>query len=242
MLPNQKVKNSLVFYWLKVSNLLERKLICAYRSLNRGHCQTLYLRTSENVCMISASYNDKTFIVDLLSRAFDDNKSVNYVLPQDRRRRERIRHLMSYSLEVCHHFSKIYRSEEGKGCAMVLFPEQQKTDLTSLLLDFKLITRSIGLSHVRKAISRESAIKKRRPQEPLYYLWFIGVEHGERGKGIGRALLNGIIQEAEAMNRSICLETSAPKNLPWYQKAGFSIYDELDLGYTLYFLKKNRHL
>jgi GNAT superfamily N-acetyltransferase len=191
--------------------------------------------------MIEASHKDKTFIVDLLSRAFDDNKSVNYVLPQDRRRRERIRHLMSYSFEVCHRFGKVYLSEEGRGCAMILFPEQQKTDLSSLVLDFKLITRSIGLSHVRKAMNRESAIKNRHPQELLYYLWFIGVEHGERGKGIGSALLNGIIQEAGAMNRTICLETSAPKNLPWYQKAGFSIYDELDLGYTLYFLKKNNH-
>lgn len=192
--------------------------------------------------MIQATHKDKALVVDLLSRAFDDNKSVNHVIPQDPRRRERIWHLMSYSFEVCHRFGKVYLSEEGKGCALILFPEQQKTNLSSLKLDLKLIARAIGLSNVGKVVSREKAIKKRRPQELLYYLWFIGVEHGERGQGIGSGLLNDIIEEAEAMKRPICLETSASKNLSWYQKAGFSIYDELDLGYTLYFLKRDTNL
>lgn len=34
------------------------------------------------------------------------------------------------------------------------------------------------------------------------------------------------------------LETSMPENLPWYERFGFRIYDRLELGYTLYFLKK----
>lgn len=191
--------------------------------------------------MIQATRKDKPFIIDLLSRAFDDNKSVNYVILQDKRRRERIRRLMDYSFEMCYRYGKVYLSAEGKGCALVLFPDQQRTTPAAILLHLKLITKGIGLSNVRKAMNRESAIKKRRPQNPLYYLWFIGVEHGERGNGIGSALLRGIIKEAEAMNRPVCLETSAPKNLPWYQKAGFSIYNELELGYTLYFLKSDTH-
>jgi hypothetical protein len=36
--------------------------------------------------MIQATRKDKSFIVDLLSRAFDENRSVNYVIPQDQRR------------------------------------------------------------------------------------------------------------------------------------------------------------
>jgi GNAT superfamily N-acetyltransferase len=146
---------------------------------------------------------------------------------------------MEYSFEVCHRFGKVYFSDEGKGCALILFPDQQKTTPASLLLDLKLIITSIGLANVRKAISREREIKMRRPQEPVYYLWFIGVEPGEQAKGIGSALLKGIIKEAGAINRPICLETSAPQNLPLYQKAEFSIYNELDCGYTLYFLRRD---
>ncbi len=40
------------------------------------------------------------------------------------------------------------------------------------------------------------------------------------------------------MNRPIYLATSTMKNLPWYKKSGFEVYNELDLGYNLFFLKR----
>ena len=60
-----------------------------------------------------------------------------------------------------------------------------------------------------------------------------------QGAGIGSALLRDIIQEAESQRRILCLETSAPENVPWYQKFGFTAYNELDLGYTLHFLRRD---
>ena len=48
-----------------------------------------------------------------------------------------------------------------------------------------------------------------------------------------------IISESEAQNRAICLETSTLRNLSWYQRLGFEIYHELDIGYNLFFLKRD---
>ena len=87
-------------------------------------------------------------------------------------------------------------------------------------------------------MSRESKINKLHPKEPFYYLWFIGVDPAEQDKGIGTALLNGIINEAKKKNRPIYLETSTLKNIPWYEKFGFTIYNKLDFGYELFCMKK----
>ena len=107
-----------------------------------------------------------------------------------------------------------------------------------MLWDMKLITSCIGIGSVNKAMAREERIKKLQPREPLYYLWFIGVDPQEQNRGIGSALLQEIIEDAEAKNRTLCLETSTEKNIPWYLRFGLEIYNELDFGYKLFFLKR----
>lgn len=181
----------------------------------------------------------KNRIVDILTLSFQDNKSVNYVVPQDGKRMQRIRQLMAYSFEVCHRFGEVFITEDGNGCALVLLPEKKRTTMLSMWWDVKFIITSIGVSSVMRAMSRENKIKSQHPNGLLYYIWFIGVDVKEQSKGIGSKLLSEVINEGEAQNRVICLETSTIKNLPWYQKFGFSIYNELDFGYTLFCMKRS---
>lgn len=120
----------------------------------------------------------------------------------------------------------------------MVLPDKKKTNLTTILLDLKLIFYCTGFANVKKAIKREAKIKELQPKEPIYHLWFIGVDPAEQNKGIGSALLAELIKDGTSMQRTICLETSTLKNIPWYEKFGFKIYNELDLGYKLFFLKK----
>jgi ribosomal protein S18 acetylase RimI-like enzyme len=120
----------------------------------------------------------------------------------------------------------------------VLFPDQKRTSLKSVLLDAKLIFSCVGVSNIKKALTRESKIKNLQPKELMYYLWFIGVDPQYQNAGAGTKLLNEVIEDAKNHNRSIFLETSTLKNIPWYKKFGFDIYNELDLGYNLFFLKR----
>jgi ribosomal protein S18 acetylase RimI-like enzyme len=101
-----------------------------------------------------------------------------------------------------------------------------------------LILSCIGIENIKKALSRESKIKQLQPKELMYYLWFIGVNPEYQNEGIGSVLLSEIIEDSENKKRPIYLETSTLKNLPWYKKFGFEIYNELDLSYKLFFLKR----
>lgn len=187
--------------------------------------------------MIRAQHTDKDLIVSILVSSFDDNKSVNYIIRQDSKRVERIKRLMEYSYDVCNLFGDIFLTEDKKGCALIVYPEKKKTTLKSLLLDASLIIKCTGFSNVKKAMKREAAVASVHPDGLIYYLWFIGVNTVDQGKGIGTQLLDFIIKEGHAQNRIICLETSTKRNIPWYQKKGFQIYKELDFGYRLYCMK-----
>src|SRR5689334_14866206 len=153
--------------------------------------------------MNRADRTDKELIVNILTRSFDDNKSVNYIVKQDKKRSQRLKNLMAYSFEVCHLFGDVFLSDDRKGCALIVMPNKKKTNLKSILLDIELATSVIGLSNISKAMKRESMINKLHPKEPFYYLWFIGVDPSEQNKGIGSAMLSDVINEAKLKNRPI---------------------------------------
>ncbi|WP_207428901.1 N-acetyltransferase [Pedobacter sp. SYSU D00535] len=189
--------------------------------------------------MIKASSHDKGLVIDILTKSFDTNQSVNYIVKQDKHREKRVEALMDYSFEVCYSFGEVFLSENKKACALILYPDKKKTNLKSILLDIKLILHSVGISNVQKALSRESKIKKLQPKEPMYYIWFIGVDPEYQNSGIGSSLLQEVIADSSQKKRPLYLETSTLKNIPWYKKFGFDIYNELDLSYKLFFLKKD---
>lgn len=183
--------------------------------------------------MKKANLTDRPLVVELLALSFEKNLSVNYIVGQDDKRKERIRALMDYSFEICYRFGEVYLSDDRKACALVLYPDKKKA---TIWLDIKLIFTAIGISGIGKAMKRESLIKAKKLKIPMYYLWFIGVDPLYQHKGIGTQLLQELVTDAGSLNRPVFLETSTVKNLPWYERAGFKVYDTLSLSYTLYFL------
>jgi len=187
--------------------------------------------------MSEADQRDKARILELLTASFLDNKSVNYIIPQDGLKLHRIHSLMDYSFELCMRFGKVHISDDGKACALLVYPELKKVTLKSILLDIKLIFDCTGLAHAMKAMKRESKIKAIHPKERMAYLWFIGVDPKYQKFGLGKKLMEEIIISTKQDERPIYLETSTLSNLPWYKKFGFEVYQELDLSYRLFFLR-----
>lgn len=188
--------------------------------------------------MRRAASEDKKRVIDILTRAFDTNQSVNYVVRQGKGREQRLIGLMDYSFNVCQRFGEVWISDDGQACALLLFPGNKRVSVSSLWLDIRMGLSVIGLNRVRKVLIREGMIKRFHPREPICYLWFIGVHPKMQGKGIGSALIREVIQECDKKGRSIYLETSVDSNLPWYKRFGFEIFHSLNLTYKLYLLRR----
>jgi len=188
--------------------------------------------------MVKAELTDKNLVVDILTYSFADNKSVNYVIKQDKFRTKRLEKLMEYSFDYCRLFGEVYLSDDKKACALLVLPDKKKTTLKSIVLDIRLAWSCVGVSNLKKVMEREARIKALHPNAAMYYLWFIGVQPDDQNKGVGSFLLKQLIQRSGELQRPMYLETSTLKNIPWYEKFGFSIYHELDFGYKLFCLKR----
>ncbi|HEY9261229.1 GNAT family N-acetyltransferase, partial [Chitinophaga sp.] len=189
--------------------------------------------------MKKATQKDKGLIIDILTKSFDANFSVNYIVKQDNKREKRIRSLMDYSFEVCTAFGEVFLSNDNKACALMVYPDKKKSSLKSILLDLRLIFQAVGFGNINKTIKREKLINSIRPEIAMSYLWFIGVDPVVQSKGIGSNLLQDIIDYSNRNNRPVYLETSMSKNLNWYKKFGFEIYNEQDLTCHLYFFRRD---
>lgn len=67
--------------------------------------------------MMRATLSDRDLIVDILTRSFIDNKSVNYIIKQDEKKEQRIKGLMKYSFDICNLFGDVFISDDKNGCA-----------------------------------------------------------------------------------------------------------------------------
>lgn len=177
-------------------------------------------------------------VVEILTEAFADNLSVNYVVKQDQHRSDRIRRLMQYAVASCRDFGEVWLSADQRACALTMLPDRKKFTLASARRDVSLAFSSTGLGNVYKTLRREARIQAHHPSEPFCHLWFAGVEKVSQGNGLGSQLLREIIKYYEAQHRAIYLETSTLRNVPWYQKYGFEVYHELNLTYPLYMMRR----
>jgi ribosomal protein S18 acetylase RimI-like enzyme len=61
------------------------------------------------------------------------------------------------------------------------------------------------------------------PDEPHWYLSMIGVDPGRQGRGLGSALLAHNLALCDAAACVAYLESSNPKNIPLYERFGFTV-------------------
>jgi GNAT superfamily N-acetyltransferase len=70
----------------------------------------------------------------------------------------------------------------------------------------------------------------RHPEEPHWYLPFIGVDPGAQGRGLGSALLAQSLALVDADHLPAYLESTNPRNVPLYERFGFRVIGEIQAG------------
>ena len=177
--------------------------------------------------------------VQILAAAFDKNLSVNDTIKQDDRREARITALMNYAVELGQRSNGLHFSNDGHSVAVCFDPSQSKGGLSATLAQLKLVHRAIGWKRALYMMRKDKAISSRRPAYPHYYLMLIGTDPQHHGKGSGSQLLDTLLQTAAKEGKEVYLETSVDKNIPFYEKRGFAVFDTwlVREGYLIRFMK-----
>ena len=72
-------------------------------------------------------------------------------------------------------------------------------------------------------------VESRHPREPHLYLAAVGVRPERQGQGLGSALLEPGLSEADRLGLPAYLESSNVRNVPLYERHGFEVTEEVRL-------------
>lgn len=81
----------------------------------------------------------------------------------------------------------------------------------------------------RTGLALLDAVEKKHPTEPHWYLALVGVDPTRQGSGLGRALLEPVLNRCDREVEPAYLETQKPENLPFYDRFGFEVLDEVSV-------------
>jgi len=121
-----------------------------------------------------------------------------------------------------------------QGGAIWMAPGRWKIGGLELLGQLPMLFR-VGADTPR-SLALLSQVEKAHPEEPHWYLAVLGTAPEHQGKGVGSALMSPILQTCDAEGIPAYLESSKESNIPFYQRHGFELRDEIKVknGPTLW--------
>lgn len=165
---------------------------------------------------------------ETLVNAFDKDPLLQYFLPQEISKREKISYKISkINLRYAQLSGHIYTTPEIKGIAAWIPPNQYPLNFLKILqLGFYQIPFQLGFSKLKKLLSVFSTFEKYHKQDmnqPHWYLLVLGVSEAYQSQGIGSLLMKPILERADKENLPCYLETTTEQAVRFYQRNGFEI-------------------
>ncbi len=178
--------------------------------------------------IIEGKAADRGAAIDTLSRAFADDPALAFFKPDPTARRRMMPRFFAHMVREDAIAGRVEASLSAEVAALWRAPGRHKEEPLGALRTSLAFLRILG-SATSRGMAVGASMAKHHPQEPHWYLRFLGVRPEAQGKGWGGVALRHGIARAEADGVPIYLETATPENVGLYQRFGFVIRQEWDV-------------
>jgi len=165
-----------------------------------------------------------------ISKAFLHDPFLKYLAPDDTHRARLTPGFVSVAIKYCYYYGEVWTSPEAEGAACWLAPGQTSPSLVGMLRTGALTTPfkfgKAGFARFNEVIAYTDTLHKQYAPMPHWYLWVLGIDPTQQGKGLGGALLQPVLERAENAGLPCYLETQNEANLDFYQKHGFDVVSD----------------
>ena len=169
---------------------------------------------------------DRAAISACLARAFESDPVSRFLFPRDRSRLRRLGSFYRFVLELLSQHGAIHTDVLVRGAAVWRAPSPPEIDSLQAVRDSARMVSKLRFA-TRRAFTLEQIVGPARPVVPHWYLALIGTEPSEQGRGVGSALLAPILARCDREQLPAYLESSKAENIPFYERHGFRVKEEL---------------
>ena len=168
-----------------------------------------------------ATADDAPALAAMLSRAFFDDPVSAWALPGDRRRPGRLQRFFAGRLGTLLPEELVFCDAERRGAALWAPPDRWHTPLAELLR-----TRIVSY-RLPVVLAGGMRVERAHPTEPHFYLAVLGVDPSAQGEGLGSRLMQPMLDRCDGEGVGAYLESSKERNVPYYERHGFRVTDEV---------------
>jgi ribosomal protein S18 acetylase RimI-like enzyme len=182
--------------------------------------------------LIESGPADAPQLADVAARAFLEDPVYRWLFPAEEaaKRMSRLRRFFEADLVKLHLPKKLtFHTPERDGVACWDPPGDWRVSVGRQLALLPTILQVFGARTVA-ALRGLSRIQAKHPEAPHYYLFLIAVAPEHQRCGLGSSLLEPMKARADAEGVGLYLESTNPKNEPWYVRHGFAADPPLPLA------------
>ena len=123
----------------------------------------------------------------------------------------------------------VFVAEDGSGAAIWQQVDKWRVPPADLIRSAPALLGTFR-RRVPVALRALGTNEKHHPEEPHYYLEFLGTRADRQSKGVGSAVMADMLDQCDTEGRPAYLESSNPRNIPFYARHGFKVREEMSLG------------
>lgn len=173
-----------------------------------------------------AEATDVSTINGVLAQAFQDDPVFRWIVPDDRARQGALPGVFGAFTEVYVDHGETYVADGEAGAALWVppgvepFTEEQGESFGQRMVEL------LG-PEAERGFELNQLLEEHHPQDPCWYLQFVGVSPEHQGRGLGSRLLSTVLGRADADGSAAYLEATRPDNRRLYERHGFDTVGEL---------------
>ncbi len=178
-----------------------------------------------------ATEADQEAVIRVMRRAFDADPVVNWFMRQDRKRQAAIEEFFEVLFRIMSYpFGEVVVTTDLTAAALWVPPGRWKHGIFRQLVMLPGFVRCAGRGRILRTFRGLGNISRVHPHEPHFYLLQIGTDPEHQGKGLARRLMEPVLRRCDDEQMGAYLEPSSEKNMVYYQRYGFEVTGQIDLG------------
>ena len=183
-----------------------------------------FIRLSEKDIPAAAAVHTRAFLADPYTI---------FTLKNADKRPAQLKRMMTLVLRYSCRYGEVYATPGMEAVAAWMPPDSGNESFWRMIRVGVLpVIWQVGPAVIRSYLQVEKLaheLHDRFATRPHWYLSQLGVEPALQGKGYGQKVLKPTLERIDLQGKDVYLETLNPKAIPFYEKLGFEVCEEVSL-------------
>lgn len=161
-----------------------------------------------------------------LARAFATDPVVDWFVRDDGQRDRAMKTWFDFAVtKLGLPGGETWMSEDASTVALWIPPPQDAMQLSFVdeITAIPTFLSVVSFARLGRMQRLRAAFDAHHPKAPHWYLFFLAVDPGCQGQGLGSAILKATLEKVDAQKQAAYLEASSEKNVTLYLRHGFEV-------------------